>query len=285
MIAASPELKAFLASGQRLAMADLFTLTLTDGTVVRWTDADVHVVADGRTFRADGPSISRSAIRLAKGIQTDTLDVTLTQTDGVQLAGQQLLPFVVRGGLDGAELLLERAFGPRLDAIVGTIVRFVGRIGPVDNATAHEISLSVMSRTNILNTAMPADLFQRGCLNTVYDHACGLNREAFAVMGLVTGTPTVRSFGTNLPQEAGWFTLGAIAIGGVRRTVKSHDSGGGLVLSVALPTVPSAGTEFIAWPGCDGLQTTCEQKFNNNVGSGRNRFRGQPYIPIVETAI
>jgi len=71
----------------------------------------------------------------------------------------------------------------------------------------------------------------------------------------------------------------------VLRRIRPHEAGGHLTLSLPLPAVPSAGTPFIAWPGCDGQQATCENKFNNNRGSGRNRFRGQPYIPVVETAV
>jgi len=287
MIEMTPELRAFLGANRASTMADLYTFVLTDGTVVRWTDADRNMnTPDGRLFRADGPSISRGGIKLTRGIQTDTLSVTLTQDETVRIAGRALVPFIVRGGLDGAEVMLERAFMPMGGGtIVGTIVRFVGNVGQIDDADANEIPLSIVGRTHLLNTAMPADLFQRTCLNTVYDHACGLNRADWAVAGMVMGTPTARAFSTNLVAPAGYFALGPIRIGGVTRTIKTFDEGGNITLALPLPAVPSAGTEFVAWPGCDRLPTTCENKFDNNVGSGRNRFRGQPYIPIAETAV
>jgi len=266
-------------------MADLYTFTLTDGSGLQWTDSDRTIRVGDRVFLANGALIERTGIKLTRGIETRTLSVTLTPTADVTVAGRALAPFVVRGGFDGADVLLERAFLTLAGDLVVTVVRFRGRVGPIDDATADEIPLTVVSRTHVLDTAMPADLYQRGCLNTLFDHACGLNRADFAVDGVVMGTPTDRAFGTDLAAGAGYFTLGRILIGGVLRSIRTHEAGGHLTLSLPLPAVPSAGTPFIAWPGCDGQQATCENKFNNNRGSGRNRFRGQPYIPVVETAV
>jgi hypothetical protein len=49
MKTASPALLALLASGQ-FCYAELFTLTLANGTVLRWTGADTALVYGGHAF-------------------------------------------------------------------------------------------------------------------------------------------------------------------------------------------------------------------------------------------
>ena len=46
-----------------------------------------------------------------------------------------------------------------------------------------------------------------------------------------------------------------------------------------LPAAVANGDTFQVWPGCDKVQATCSGKFANLA-----RFRGQPYIPMAETA-
>ena len=73
------------------------------------------------------------------------------------------------------------------------------------------------------------------------------------------------------------FTGGALD--GVRRTIKLHTTGS-LLLFSPLPSAPTVGASFSAYPGCDKLQATCTTKFSNVIN-----FRGAPYIPTPETAV
>jgi len=77
MIAASPELQQFLATARSFVMADLYTITLASGQVLRYTDAGIQLYAGGVNYSASGPLIKRTGVRIVRGIEVDTLSVTL----------------------------------------------------------------------------------------------------------------------------------------------------------------------------------------------------------------
>lgn len=80
---ASGALAALLNGNTEFLMADLYTLTLWDGTIKRWTDADQDIVFNGSTFRSvkdqdtATPILARGTTRCVVGLEVDTLDVTL----------------------------------------------------------------------------------------------------------------------------------------------------------------------------------------------------------------
>lgn len=75
MKTASTGLIAHLNSGCQFLMADLYTLTLNGGFVVRYTGADVDIRVGGHVFKKF--LISRSKTRTSVGLEVDTLDVTI----------------------------------------------------------------------------------------------------------------------------------------------------------------------------------------------------------------
>ena len=104
-------LAAFLNSAVQCYMADLFTITLSGGAVLRYTSADVAVTVNGSTF-AVGPLIRRGKTKLSIGISVDTLDLSINAGPAVTVNGVPMLQFIAAGGLDGATVLLERVFAP-----------------------------------------------------------------------------------------------------------------------------------------------------------------------------
>lgn len=283
MRTATPELVALLNGAQRLVWADLFTVSLQGGAVLRYTSADVPVTFGANTW-ARGPLISRGRTRLSIGVSVDDLEVTLNAGPEVQVNGKPLMTLIAGGGLDGARLTLERAFSPDWQTpMVGTIILFPGRVSDVTMGR-YEARLVVRSDLELLDTMVPRNLYQPGCNNTLYDAACGVNRAAFTVAGAVGAAPapTRQAFGSALGQAAGHFALGVVAFtsganAGISRTVKTF--AGGLVTLIApLPFAPAVGDAFSIYPGCDKTQATCTNKFAN-----LPRFRGQPYIPVPET--
>lgn len=104
-------LAAFLNSATQGYLADLYTITLSGGQVLRYTNADQAVTVNGNTFTC-GPVMRRGKTKLSVGINVDSLDVTLSPgSSGLDAVnGVPLLQFVARGGLDGAQLLLQRAY-------------------------------------------------------------------------------------------------------------------------------------------------------------------------------
>jgi uncharacterized phage protein (TIGR02218 family) len=267
--------------------ADLYTLTLTDGTVYRWSGSDIAIAGNGSTWQL-GPGITRNRLKWSVGVAVDTMVVTLTDIRGTTLNGQGLMAFIAAGGLIGARLQVDVAFwaGLGAPAPTGALLWFAGRIAEVHSVTRWEASINVKSDLELLDVMVPRDVYQPGCLNTVYDPACGRSRAAFTVTGAATvGSSQARTvFGHALAQAAGWFDLGVVtftsgANAGISRTVKQHTSAQLKVLQ-PLPFPVQAGDTFAVYPGCDKTVGTCMTKFNNV-----DRFRGHPYIPVPETVI
>src|SRR5439155_24998427 len=74
--AASPALIALLANSDQFIMADLYTVTLVGGTVLRYSAAPTALDVNGVTF-ALGPKFERSKTKVVIGTQVDELEVNI----------------------------------------------------------------------------------------------------------------------------------------------------------------------------------------------------------------
>lgn len=278
-------LAAFLNSTTKVHMADLFTITLSGGAVVRYTSADAAVTVNGIIYGL-GPAIRRGKTKLSVGISVDTLDVQMAADATVTINGVALLPLIANGGFDGARLALDRVFAPAPgSAWVGSLGLFQGRVSDI-HSSRYEASLTIASDSELLNVMVPRNVYQPGCGNTLFDAACGKSKTSSAVSTTATtGTDTTRTvFGTALTQPTAWFALGwAVGVtganAGIGRTIKAFTAGS--VTSVQpWPQAVASGDTFTLYPGCDKTQDTCGAKFFNLFN-----FRGHPYVPAPETVI
>lgn len=284
MKSASAPLIALLGSGRPFMMADCYTFTLAGGTVLRYTSFDITLSYGGTTWSAAGPVVERGNTRTVIGLEVDTLDLKVSPRDTDFIGAQTWFQAACSGTLDGAKITLQRAFLEAPPTVVGLVTMFVGHVGPVtiDRMT---VDMTCNSPLDLLDTKLPRNLYQAGCLHTLFDTGCGLSPAAFAVTGAVGGAPTRTGFAATLGQAAGWFDLGSLqftggALAGTRRSIKRWD-GGTFGLLNPLPIAPAIGDAFTAWPGCDRRKATCESaKFSNVVN-----FKGYPFIPVPETAL
>ena len=281
MKTASNALISFLNSSQQFYMADLYTLTLNGGFVARYTSWDQDLTVGGNTYQTF--RIERSKIRTVVGVEVDTLEVNVYAAPTDLLNGASWFSAVQRGALDSALLRLDRLFMPSIgDTSLGTIPLFTGRVSDTE-VSRTEARLTIKSELELLNTNLPRNLYQAGCLHTLYDNGCQLNKANYAVSGTVV-SGDVTALNTTLGNATDYFTLGVIkftsgANAGVSRSVRYH-SGGNFVFALPLVSAPVPGDTFLAWPGCDKLKSTCSGKFNNIVN-----FRGFPFVPTPETAL
>lgn len=280
---ASPALLALLRTGQ-FVRADLWTIILSGGGVLRWTSHDRPIFANGNWFAA-GPQIERSSISEKRGVEVATLTVTITALDDDLVNGVPLIGFISRHGFDGASFKLERAYAPDWNSpITGTLIRFAGKQTSVDSIQGSTAGLTVSSWLVLLNAQAPRNLFQVGCLRTIYDAGCGVNPASFSNTGTVT-TGGTGAFASAITGAAGYYSQGRIvftsgANAGISRTVKSNDGAGNFTLIRPLPAACAPGDTFIAYAGCDLTKATCQSKFNNLL-----RFKGTPFVPVPTTAL
>jgi hypothetical protein len=122
MKAASPALQALLA-GKQFAIADLFTVTLRDGTELHYTSCDIDLEYSGDTYLANVLKIQRGPINSSVGVEVDAVELTILAGTADTIQGLPIPAFVRNGGFDGARVLIQRAFmgdqtGPQVTIIV-----------------------------------------------------------------------------------------------------------------------------------------------------------------------
>lgn len=271
-------------SATQLRMADVYTITLSGGVQYRYSAADEAITLGARQFVL-GPTFSRGGTRISPGIAVDELQVTVQADDTVQINGMPLVRFITGGGLDGGRLMLERAFsaGPG-QPWVGALHLFSGRLGDVEGGR-HGKRLTVRSDTELLDTQVPRNVCQSGCLNTLYDTTCGVARAAFQVSATVRSYIKTRN--SLVPQVVvgypdNYFALGTVtftsgANAGIARAIRSSSRSSPATI-VPWPFPVAFGDTFVMVPGCDKTRQTCAAKYNNLA-----RYRGMPFIPIAET--
>lgn len=281
----SDKMAALLESNQ-FVIAELYTITTVQNREYRYTNYDYSLIVDGKAYLFDGPIIERDSLSYKIGIELDSLSVTVSINDDVMLGSLPFLQAVHNGQLDGARFKLERVFmDPKhpFDTSAGTIKLFDGLIVEPD-FTRNQLQFSVKSDLDVLSVQMPRDLYQPSCKNTLFDMRCGLNREQHAVAASVEDDSTLSRIVCTIAKPQGYFTQGVVEFTaglnkGIKRTIRLHENGS-LLLTLPLTYMPEVGENIKVYPGCDKTMDTCSIRFNN-----LERFRGEPFVPVPETAV
>lgn len=299
MIQVSGTLATFLNSNTKFEMADLYTFTLLDGTVLRWTDYEQNIVAGGNTFSCSGPTIKRGRVRRAKGVEVSTLSVTLgvgDRGDAPVLNGQPLPLAAVRGAFSGATVVLERMYFDAAEAQVDKMPNFTGTVQPAPGITATEINLTIKGgKAKLAAKKMPWRVFQPPCPKALYSPACGVvktegtNQRTIAATSCDAAGAWVQvDIGAVLAPDRflrGTITFTNGPLAGQSRSIKSRTGISGNVhrfdLYVPFGRDPRIGgvtqPNLIALFGCDKSLTACTQHAN------QDRFGGMPHVPKPES--
>lgn len=311
MKSASPPLAALLAANRRLPRADCFQLVTQEGADISslaaialgnpvgrtyfLTSFDAHVVVGNALYRADGPQITGVRYRARKGLQVDSQTITISAYADTLLGDTPALQAIATGLLDGAAFRQVRAYfdpaawpptpGQPARAI-GAIVVFAGLVGEVKEVGRTTATVEIRSDLARLDIDFPRNMFQAGCLNTLYGPGCDLNRKLFQVGGVTSGVSTRSHLAWTNSRPLNYFAQGVVTLtsgvnAGLSRPVASHDPAG-LTLAYPLPQVPSVADSFIVAPGCNHVKSDANgcAKFRN-----QRNFRGFEHIPPPETAI
>lgn len=281
---ASPALIELLRSSDSFIMADLYTITLVGGSVLRYSAAPTELAANGYIF-SRGPKFERSKTKVVIGTQVDELDVKIYPEVTDLIGGAPLLEAAWQGQLDGALLQLERAFMPTYgDTSPGTVVLFAGRISDIE-CTRTGIDIKSRSLLELLNIQMPRRLWQSSCTHVFGDDMCQFDRSSRqTTFSAGTGSTQAQIASSVTPTPSDLYRQGTIAgvtgaNAGSTRTV-ADTSGGWVYVKRAFLSPVLPGDQFQLFPGCDRTLSTCANVFNNSI-----HFGGFPYIPTPETAV
>ncbi len=290
MKTAAPQLVTFFNTERKAIQFDLWTITLQSGAVVRWTDADIDIpLPDGRTFLR-GPVISRGKIKWVRGIEVDQLRVVFSGPT-LLVDGKALPGFAAAGGFDAAQVLMERVYLNHAMVVQGSLVWFPGIVADA-YPSRMGCEIVVKSPLSQLSQQIPPDLYQPSCLNDLYDSKCTAVRASFTITGTIDhvgAAPNNPALAIALasPAPARFLELGACrftsgANSGIGRTVQVQQLSGTLVVllfSRPFPFSVQPGDAVTVSAGCDKTPGTCDGRFGNLL-----HFRGQPYVPVPETA-
>lgn len=285
----SAEFLQMLQTSNTLVEADLYTITLASGVVLRYTSAQQNIAYAGHTYTAayldSAPGFVRGSTKCAVGLQSDDLEIDILFDAGTLINGASPAALVRGGGLDNAVLKLDKALAPDWSnpVVNGVVNLFTGYVGETQ-CEPGKITLTVHSRLKILNTSFPRNYFLPQDNNALFSAASGLSAASYAVSGTVSAAGTATTFNSNCTQADGWFALGYVnwltgANAGLQSLVKAYaHASGAFTVVYPLPNKPAAGDTFKAYPGYDRTQATCTTKFNNLAN-----FRGFPFVPTPET--
>ena len=293
---ASPALIALLAS-RLFNYAGLYAFSLIGGGTLYYTSGDTDILFGGHLYSAGGTTGpyfdttgNAAKAHWKTGVEVDTLTFDLLPA-AAAVNGQPLLTAIRQGVFDGAELTFSHAYWPKqayATPVVptGAVVMFAGRVAEVDWGRSIA-TFTVNSHLELLNQNMPRNLYQSGCVNTLFDPSCALIKASFGVGGTALGGSMASQVSATVANATGYFDLGSItftsgANSGLSRSVKSYVQGspGTISLISPFPNAPVNGDTFTIYPGCNKSQPTCAAKFSNLAN-----FRGVPFIPSNETSV
>jgi len=301
--ATTARLRAYLATKpQSVIPPDCFTLTLADGTVYRYTNADVPVTI----YRGEDPNRTdwlsnfslpdtigitpavfvANAIRiqglkssLKIGLDVDEQEITIYATASELIQGLPALVAMRAGVFDNATIQRETAFlwAWGLPAI-GAVTRFHGFVSTIGKIGYSEAQLRVKSDLVRLDTPYPRNIYQPTCMHVLFDSGCTLIKSAFAVNGTVGSGSTQYAIHWTDAHADGYFEQGTVTfltgqLAGQNLTVKSS-TGSLLTMADAMPAAPHVGDTFHVYPGCDHTPAGGCTKLNN-----LSHFRGFPRVP------
>lgn len=294
-------------------MADLYTFALSTGEMLRYTTADVDIGYLGNTWSSKTVRVDTSASKAVghwkTGLDVDTWQVVMFPRPVDPLTGalypdkignQPWIAAVRAGALDGAVVDIDRAYRktwPQLPTpgSPGGIVTPAavlpiqgGRIAEVDGFDSGAV-VNINSHMELLNAQMPRNLYQQGCIHTLFGPGCNVSgslpQSSFAASGTVLAGSTRLVINSALgnPAGSGTYALGQIVFTSGQNAGYSMMivawMAGQMTLRSGMPFDVAPGDTFTAYPGCDKSQATCT-KFGNQLN-----FGGVPYTPIPETAV
>lgn len=141
---------------------------------------------------------------------------------------------------------------------------FIGECGSCNFNMDGTATITCYPLGHKLQRVIPWPVYSATCNWAVYSHGCGVDRELFKVQGTVgaisADTISVAAAGAK-PDD--WFAAGYVVrdATGELRWIVAHAGG---VLTLVAPFLGlQSGEALTMFPGCDGLELTCKDKFNN----------------------
>jgi uncharacterized phage protein (TIGR02218 family) len=276
-----------LRTGRLHRLCQLWKLTRTDGTILRFTDHSHELVYLGETYEPSG-GFSPTAQQKQTGLRSRNQELMGMLSSGKITDGD-----LHAGKYDSCLIEIFRV--DWLYPWAGSFDRQVYRIESVTFSSEHW-EASIIGLTGLLQKAN-GELVTRMCQNDLGDGICRVNLTSSTVTrSVLTVTNSRRIFTASLTGITNPYVGGAIADGyftagklvwtsgpnlNLASEIRAHtQSSGTLELELETPFDIGVGNSFTIYPGCDKTWSTCLSKFAN-----RPNYKGAPDVPGTDKMI
>jgi uncharacterized phage protein (TIGR02218 family) len=285
----------------RAIIGHVYQFTSVTGANDYFTDMDVDVVWNGQTWKSRSLRFEGLQRKIGIGLNVDEQSLKIwaygaTPGPADTLFGANFLTGAESGLLDGAVIQRWRLVWPFNTGNIPTDITgppiaawplFTGYMSSITVGGAAHVEFKVKSALARLTTNMPRNYFQPGCLWTLYDSGCTLNKASFAVTGTVGSGPTLMVIPVSggIASPTGADGIATYAQGRLQFTsgvnnglqvLMDNNDATNIYLAYPLNALPSAGDTITYYPGCSKSYNTCNLKFNNKAN-----FRGFDKVPPV----
>ena len=286
-------------SSDQLPTAEVYTITLNDGTSFYFSGLDVQIVFGGHTYLANSLRFEGLKFKIAVGWQVDEQDLRIDALPDDNLSGTDFLAAIANGYLDGATIVRQRIYWavntgiPAIDfqsTALGAITLFTGLVSSISKVGRTSVEMKLKSPMKYLDIDMPRRSYGSGCPWILFDaNTCKVTRASFATnYTVLTATPTaveVTSIATpvgadGIPYYAQGRLLFTSGINNNLQVLVGFNDTAVFFFQYPLDNVPAVGDTFTAWAGCSKQSNTCSAKFSN-----LDNFGGFPRIPPIFTSL
>lgn len=296
----SSEYVPFILRAPQFLKAELFTVAFRDGNVEYYTDLDIDVNFGGNTYLANSLRFDGLRLKTSVGLQVDEqqLRISAYPTETF-VAGASFFNAVENGILDGAYVTRARAFWavhtgvPSRDYVLweptDVIALFIGRVATINKIGRSHVELTLKSPLSLLDIDMPRNVYSAGCLWTLYDSGCTVDRAAYTTgFTVVDAGKTFITVASVVPETGAdgiaFYVQGRLKFtsgvnNGFQTMIRDNDSVN-FYPQYPLPEIPAVGDSFEASAGCVKTDVTCAAKFANIAN-----FRGFPRIPPIAIGV
>lgn len=260
MKSCSEALSAHLNTATVFRYVDCWRIETRDGTVLTWSGGDIPVTYGGVTYGL-GPIISGGKMRVVRGLEVDTQDITISP-NGTLFRGLPLLSAMRRGFFDRAAVRKTRFFFADWSdpAPLGGILTFSGEATDIKPATS-SATITVQTDIYLLQAQMPRRTYSATCTHVFGDTGCGVDRSLYSAKARLSGGSSARALllQSNLPAPSGYYAQGTVTFedgvnAGLSATIKADtltSAGRKLSLTGPLSAPPAPGDQIYILPGCD----------------------------------
>lgn len=246
-------------------------VTLTNGTVYGFTEADIDLLIDGMPYLA-ATGFTPGSIQNQTKLAADNFQITSLFNSDVISADD-----LTSGLWNFAQI--EMFIVNYLDIPAGKDILGVFRLGEV-TVNGNSFQAEIRGLANAYAQSV-GSIYQPTCRARFCDAKCGLNVTDFTYSGSLTGVDIngINLFDTERTEADGTFNYGLVTMtsgdsAGTAMEVKTYTVGT-IALQLEFPLGVQVGDTYEIVVGCaKRFNEDCVTRFNNAIN-----FRGEPHLP------